>query len=383
MKPRAIYALSADPIHFGHLDIIERASQHFSLTVLVANDPKKKYLFSLEKRRWLVSSTIDPKWNVQIAVLPEGVLTVDYAYENHIPVIIRGIRNPADYDYEKMLRDVNISQQAGIETYFLNCNPKFSHVSSTATKELFKYAGFIHEYVPLTVKKELERQNGVIIIGVTGNIASGKNWFCDFLLRECNTEMHHIDVDKVAHFILSESNAPVHHSIRQQIRTRFDLIVPNEPVSYGSETLSEMEIKILGNIVFGDPKDREDLNRIMYNPVLTEIRRHLRGKKGIILINSALLVEFGMTHICNNDVVLITTSDEIRIQRMKERGYCNTQIRHRLASQYTDLRKEELLLEQIQEDGCGKIFTYFNGAQNKYPIDPVELLGQFYKTFDL
>lgn len=383
MKPRAIYALSADPIHFGHLDIIKRASQHFSLTVLVANDSKKKYLFSLEKRRWLVSSTIDPKWNVQVDILPEGILTVDYAYENHVSVIIRGIRNLADYDYEKMLRDVNISQQAGIETYFLNCNPKFSHVSSTATKELFKYAGFIHEYVPLLVKKELESQNGVTIIGVTGNIASGKNWFCDLLLKECNLELHHIDADKIAHFILSESMIPVHEVVRTQIRTRFGLNISSEPISYGSEILSEKEIKILGNLVFGDSKNREDLNHIMYIPVLTEIRRRIRGKKGIILINSALLVEFGMTHICNNNVVLITTSDEIRIRRMKSRGYSDTQIQHRLASQYTDSKKEEILLNQIQEDRYGKILKYFNGEPNKSLTESIELVTQFYNTFDL
>lgn len=362
MKSKAIFAFSADPIHFGHLDIIKRAAQQFDLMVLVANSPKKNYMFTLEERLKMVGNVVKP-WidSNSVQALNHGKLTADFAFENNIPAIIRGIRNFSDWDYEKLLRDVNISQQHGVETYFLSCDPKLSHISSTAVKELYNHAGFIHEYVPLSVKREIERKNEVYIVGVTGNIASGKNWVCDQIVYGESRSpiayhpVHHIDLDKLAHQILFESNVPLHIEVRKEIRRSF---LSNDGLV--DSPLTPDERKSLGDIVFAHADKRAKLNDIMYQPLLTLLRQNLQGKKGIILINAALLAEFKLTHICNNQVILVTTDVDTRIERMRKREYSETQIANRLASQYTDDRKMFHIKRAIERDGFGKVLLVCN-----------------------
>lgn len=361
MKTKALVAGSFDPVHFGHLDIINRAARDFDLTVLVANSSQKNYMFALDERVKLMRDLLDK--NIFVDSLSGNKLTVDYAFEHNISVIVRGIRNLADYDYEKMLRDVNLSQQNGIETYFLNGDPKLSHISSTAAKELFRHAGFIHEYVPLLVKREMERKSGVTIIGVTGNIASGKNWYCDKIYNAA-PNVYHLDVDKVAHRILFESDVPAHKHVRMKIREEFN-IAEYTPTEFTDDPLTTEERVSLGNMVFSDAGKREKLNSIMYQPLLTEIRKAISDKKGLVLINAALLAEFKMTHICNNNVVMVVTDEETRVRRMRARKYTEDQIKHRISSQYSDERKHYHIMQAIKKDGYGKIFKYQNDGSTE------------------
>ncbi len=394
---RAIIAGSFDPIHFGHIDIIKRAAQAFNLMVVVANNPAKKYMFSLEERVKLVQHSLRPSvlrsglTNVNGLPLKEPIVVVaalndpnkllaDFAFEYGIKTIVRGVRNWADYDFEKLMRDVNVSQQNGIETYFLSGDPKLSHVSSTAVKELYNHAGFIHEYVPLWVKRAIETKNGAQVIGVTGNIASGKNWFCEHLMA-AGQDVMQLDVDKLAHFILFQSvNIPAHQEVRVQIRNTF-FLDSSLMVECESDILTEQERAELGNKVFADAGKREKLNAIMYQPLMTAIRRSLAGKKGIVLVNAALLAEFGMTHICNNNVVLVTTTDEIRHQRLLARGLSEEQIKDRLQSQYTDERKHYHISKAIERDHYGKILTVHNDDTYGYAAE--QALSDFKDWFGI
>lgn len=365
MKTKAVYAGSFDPVHFGHIDIIRRAARDFDLTVLVANNPGKTYMFSLEERAKMVRIAVRPSVigdvNVNVAMLKDPhQLTADWAFENNHTVIVRGVRSFADYDSESMIRDVNISQQSGVETYFLKSDQKLSHISSGAVKELFKHAGFIHEYVPLWVKREVERNAGLHIIGITGNIASGKNWICEKLMEE-DSNIHHLDMDKLAHFILFKSTVPAHAEVRRKIRETFPFIeVSPESVT---DPLSPSERTFLGNVVFSDAGQREKLNAIMGVPILTALRRALSVKKGIVLLNTALLAEFGLAHICNNQVVLVTTDNATRNARLQGRGLTGEQIKHRLNSQFTDERKKYHLEQQIKKDHYGRIIEVDNSGK--------------------
>ncbi len=354
---------SFDPVHFGHLDIIKRAARDFDLTVLVANNPSKKYMFTLEERARMLLvatrlSTIGVPVNVVMLKDPHQ-LTADWAFENGVPVIVRGVRSFADYDMESMIRDINISQQNGVETYFLKCDQKLSHISSGAVKELFSHAGFIHEYVPLSVKREVERKAGLHIIGVTGNIASGKNWICEKLMAD-DMNIHHLDMDKLAHFILFESVLPAHADVRRQIRETFTLFdkIYREDLT---EPLSSVERVSLGN--FADAGERAKLNAIMGKPIITALRRALSVKKGIVLLNTALLAEFNLAHICNNTVVLVTTDNATRNTRLQARGLTGEQIKHRLSSQFTDERKKYHLEQLIAREHFGKIIEVDNSGR--------------------
>jgi len=369
MKTKCVYAGSFDPVHLGHIDIMRRASEAFGLTVLIANNPAKKYMFTLEERKKMVCKAVRPSvtggFTADVATLNDpNKLTADFAFENNIPTIIRGVRSFSDYDTEAMIRDVNISQQSGIETYFLKCDQALSHISSGAVKELFNHAGFIHEYVPLWVKREMERKAGLHIIGITGNIASGKNWVCERLIQEL-PGVFHLDMDKLAHFILFQSTLPVHQQTREKIRREFDIFtfVSRELMT---DPLTPEERVTLGNMVFADADKRVKLNAIMGQPILTALRRMLSGKQGVVLLNAALLVEFNLAHICNNQVVLVTTDSDTRQTRLKGRGLNKDQIKHRLASQFTDDRKKFHLEQLIKKDHFGKIIEVdtSNNADN-------------------
>lgn len=382
MKTKALYALSADPIHFGHLDIIRRAARDFELTVLVATNPSKKYFFTAEERLRLVGLAIKqavPDVDVHVTYANPGQLTADFAFQENIPVIVRGVRNIGDYDMEKMMRDVNVSQQAGIETYFLSSNPLLSHISSTAAKELFAHAGFIHQYVPLCVKAEMEKKSALFIIGVTGGIGAGKSWFCEEL-EKLDASILNLDMDTMAHGILFTSQLPAHKEVRRQIREKFPLHskVMREDLT---APLDDFERKSLGELVFADGMKRSVLNDIMHQPILTAMRERIAGHKGIVLLNAALLAECGMTHICNHRVVLITAPADIRMERLKARGYSKKQIEHRLNAQLDDDDKKRRIEMAIKIDKFGKLITFENDA--KKSIGGNELYKMLEKEFNL
>ena len=368
MKTKAIYAGSFDPIHFGHIDVIRRAARMFDLTVLVATNPSKRYLLNETDRIALVRHSVRPEYigvdGIKVGTIEvPNKLVADVAFENNVPVLIRGVRNLSDYDMEKMMRDVNVGIQNGVETVFLTGDPKYNHVSSTAVKELFTHAGFIHEYVPLWVKQSIEENAGQYIIGVTGNIASGKNWVCSKFM-EFDFNAQHLDLDAIAHFILFQSSVPAHQDIRHKIRVEFiGRHYPFIKREVDWNPLNEQERKALGELVFQNHSARERLNTIMYPALLTAIRRTIAGKGGIILVNAALLAEFKLTHICNNNIILVTTDPLTREKRLMERGLGEAQISHRLHSQYSDERKKYHIEQAIKKDKHGHIVEVSNPPQ--------------------
>ena len=211
----------------------------------------------------------------------------------------------------------------------------------------------------------MERKAGRTVIGVTGNIASGKNWFCE-RVSQAATNIHHMDVDKLAHRILFNKKEfdelPVYRSVRDEVRNQF-LLKPtlHAYTEVCGAPLSDAERIELGNQVFADAGKREKLNAIMYQPLMTLIR-HVAGINGLILLNAALLAEFQMTHICNNNVILVTTDEKTRVKRLIERGLNNDQIKHRLQSQYTDERKRYHIEQAIKRDHYGKIIEFDNSG---------------------
>src|SRR5262249_41874630 len=178
----AIYAGSFDPVTFGHLDLIERAARAFEeLEVVVGSNPAKQYVFSLDERLHFLRQAIrHPRVRARKI---ENQLLADYAYEAGAAVIVKGVRGIQDYDYERMMHEINLTQQRGIDTHILIGRRELNHVSSSAVKQLCRYQGLTHEYVPLLVKEALERRlNGQAILGVTGGIGCGKSFLAEQLV---------------------------------------------------------------------------------------------------------------------------------------------------------------------------------------------------------
>jgi len=168
MNHTALYVGSFDPVTYGHLDIIRRACKMFDyVEVAVGDNPAKKYMFSFDERVAMLKQGIDLilgdiSGTITTSPRPIRTLTADHARKYGFDVIIKGARTTQDFDYEKLLHEVSATQQRNVETVLLFCSPEFSHVSSTAVKELSKYHGLIHKYVPLHVKAAIDKKTVAI-----------------------------------------------------------------------------------------------------------------------------------------------------------------------------------------------------------------------------
>lgn len=153
---RAVCPGSFDPITFGHLDIIERASRHFDeVTVAVLENRTKSSLFTVEERIAMITEVIAPYKNVRVDSW-HGLL-VDYCKENSIQAIVKGLRAVTDFDYELQMAQVNL-QAAGVETMFMATAPSHSFLSSSLVKELAHYGGDVSSMVPASINEALKRR---------------------------------------------------------------------------------------------------------------------------------------------------------------------------------------------------------------------------------
>jgi len=146
LKTKAIYSGSFDPIHNGHLDIINRASLLFDLEVVVANNPAKSYLMNLDSRVHCVKGVLmEAKLEIPVHCLESGLL-IKFAKDRGITTIVKGIRGFADYDYERLLHEVAVSQQPEMETVLLPGSASLQHISSSVIKDLVKLNGNLTGY---------------------------------------------------------------------------------------------------------------------------------------------------------------------------------------------------------------------------------------------
>ena len=156
----AIYPGSFDPVTYGHIDIITRASRMFDhIIVAVLNNPAKSPLFTVEERVTMLREVIAHLPNVEVDSF-SGLL-VDYAREKNCRVAIRGLRAMTDFDYELHFAQTNSAISKGdLETVFLTTDIQYSFLSSTTVREIASFHGDISELVPRSVAKKLYSKYG-------------------------------------------------------------------------------------------------------------------------------------------------------------------------------------------------------------------------------
>mmetsp|Transcript_29650 Transcript_29650/g.96918 ORF Transcript_29650/g.96918 Transcript_29650/m.96918 type:complete len:181 (+) Transcript_29650:2-544(+) len=154
---RALYAGSFDPPTKGHIDIISRALSSLcnELTVAVAVNPAKAPLFSLEDRLRLLRKTTSEFDNITITSF-HGLL-VDYAKENNINLLVRGLRAYSDFEGEFRMALIN-RRLSGIETAFLMADKDKEHVSSTLVRELAYFGKLLPDFVPESIHSDVEHK---------------------------------------------------------------------------------------------------------------------------------------------------------------------------------------------------------------------------------
>lgn len=153
----AIYPGSFDPVTNGHLDIVERASKIFDkLYVAVLINPAKHTLFTVEERVELLKEATKEYKNVEIVSF-DGLLA-DYAKNNNIEVIVKGLRAVSDFEYEFQMALINKSLNANLETLFLTTTAENMFLSSSIVKQVAGFSGDVSKFIPPCVLKALEEK---------------------------------------------------------------------------------------------------------------------------------------------------------------------------------------------------------------------------------
>jgi pantetheine-phosphate adenylyltransferase len=158
---RALCPGTFDPVTFGHLDVIRRASAMFDeVIVSVVNLPwrKGKTLFTAEERvGFLERATADLP---NISILTFSSLLVEFAREQGAVAVVKGLRAISDFEYELEMNQLNRRQAPEIESMYLMSSPKYSFISSSGVKELATFGGEIDDLVPGEVARQLKERLG-------------------------------------------------------------------------------------------------------------------------------------------------------------------------------------------------------------------------------
>lgn len=167
MKTLALYPGSFDPITYGHLDILERATELFSkIIVTIAVNNNKDTVFSGDEREVLIRECLNGKeWASRVEIQQFTGLLVDFAKEKNAQTLIRGVRQISDFEYEFRMALTNRRLAPEVDTVFLMPNEQLTFISASLVKEVGYWGGDLSSFVPehvaeaLTAKFEEQRQS--------------------------------------------------------------------------------------------------------------------------------------------------------------------------------------------------------------------------------
>jgi len=374
---RGIYALSADPIHNGHIYNIKCAMESGlidELLVAVGVNYSKKTLFNLEERSFLVSKAIYSSGfdedKVKVGHF-DGLLR-NYALREGYDFIIRGARHGLDFDYEQTLSCFN--GEYGLQTLVFPSPRDNRDISSGFVKAVASEGGFVHGSVHSSVKQALEeRLRGVSLIGVTGNIGSGKTTFCENLKKYAYTKgqnINYVDLDKIIRS-LYDSDSFMGKRVRNDIKKE-----------HGEEVFrnGRLDRKKLGEIVFNDEKKRRNLAELIRIPTLVELEETLRKLKGMVLVEAAYFTEYNLVPIVNNNVILVDCCEDERMTRVSKRDKTPIEkviLKDKAQDPYTDKKRKILDMQSSSDHG------FFLEVNNEKTIAYESVLNELNKNFPL
>ncbi|MCC5918638.1 MAG: pantetheine-phosphate adenylyltransferase [Cryomorphaceae bacterium] len=147
----AVFPGSFDPITLGHFDIVSRALPLFDkIIIAIGQNAAKNYMFTLEERMGFIKTIFanTPK----IEVHTYSGLTVNFCKEVGAQFLLRGLRNPADFEFEKAIAQANRQMEKDIETVFLLTTARYSYISSSIVRDIIRHGGDYSGLVPEGMK---------------------------------------------------------------------------------------------------------------------------------------------------------------------------------------------------------------------------------------
>jgi pantetheine-phosphate adenylyltransferase len=337
------YTGSFDPWTKGHQSIVENILDRdpsITIEIIIAINPDKKYLFTYDERKEFIETEL---WyyadRIKVTIC-DGVVA-NYIYEQNINFIIRGIRNNnSDANDELQLARINSTLSGEPLTLIVpQIDPNLDIVSSSNLKLLNKFGLPLKDYASANIREKMRyKLTGKPFIGVTGGMACGKSTLCKKLATY--DIVNHINMDELAHEIY-ESDLPIHKHIQQQIIRRFSL---------KNATINRQE---LGDIVFNDKPALNILTNMLLEPILNLLYKKVNDlPEGIVLIESAILVERNLTEIVDHNIILVNVSQDLQRSRLVERGLSDKQIDSRLSSQmdYNDVKNKIINIQRKEHN---------------------------------
>ncbi len=154
MAKRAVYPGMFDPVHNGHVDVIQRSLQIFDeLIVAVVANPSKQPLFTMKERLEMIDEATSDLSNFRIVAF-DGLL-IDLVARERADCIVRGIRAVSDFEYEFQMALMNRKLRSTVETVFLMPHEKYTYISSRLIKEVASFGTSVAGMVPPIAEKRL------------------------------------------------------------------------------------------------------------------------------------------------------------------------------------------------------------------------------------
>ncbi|MEO1748505.1 MAG: pantetheine-phosphate adenylyltransferase [Pseudomonadota bacterium] len=159
-KPhKAVYAGSFDPMTNGHLDVLRAGLKLFDhIIIAIGVHPGKKPLFSFQERKQMIESVcVDQGFEAMISVVSFDNLLVDMAREKHAGIILRGLRDGTDLDYEMQMAGMNETMAPDIQTVFVPSSPAVRTITATLVRQISAMGGDVRSFVPPQVYTQLKK----------------------------------------------------------------------------------------------------------------------------------------------------------------------------------------------------------------------------------
>lgn len=357
-----IFPLSADPAHFGHLWIIQEAAKlcrHLIVLILDNDEKRGNYLLSVDTRKRLmetgIAAHLDGVQNVTVEVTYK--ILADFYMENGADALFRGIRGKKDVDYEDTQMWYHRQINPAINVEYVNTHVDYERVSSTMIKGFVSHCLDVQKYTPLAVKAACEQEIlGQRLVGVVGRMCSGKSTVAATVASLLSNDTywqerrvrpipgHHLDMDVIVRQFYTE-DTPGAEATREKVAELLSV-----PLHDGK--LNSKEVKAA--IAAADRDTREAVDHIVYPHTERLIRQWRKGKTGIIFFEWALLAASESSGMVNNDVILVTCSDEdhqVFLGQREAESWWASMKNH----QPTNERTRMMLNRVIQKDGCGTL----------------------------
>ncbi len=161
MPRRALYPGTFDPITNGHVDVLEGAlALADEVIVAIGVHPSKKPMFDLDERKAMIAETARalPDAAGRVRVETFDGLVVDAAKTLGAGLIVRGLRDAADFDYEMQMAGMNGAMAAAVKTVFLPASPRTRHITATLVRQIAAMGGDVSPFVPETVASRIARK---------------------------------------------------------------------------------------------------------------------------------------------------------------------------------------------------------------------------------